>query len=77
MKENSQQLQQDIKHDRQMIESSFDSNKLFTPKEMKERFGRFGAIVCNYIPNAELQKRYDDVSCQWSAGRMWFRGCGF
>lgn len=42
MKENFQQLQQDIKHDRQMIESSFNSNKLFTPKEMKERFGKFG-----------------------------------
>lgn len=42
MKENSQQLQQDIKHDRQMIEASFDSNKLLTPKEMKERFGKFG-----------------------------------
>lgn len=42
MKENSQQLQQDIKHDRQMIESSFNRNKLFTPKEMKERFGKFG-----------------------------------
>ena len=42
MKENFQQLQQDIKHDRQMIESSFDSNKLFTPKEMKERFGKYG-----------------------------------
>lgn len=42
MKENSQQLQQDIKHDREMIESSFNSNKLLTPKEMKERFGKFG-----------------------------------
>ena len=41
MKENSQQLQQDIKHDRQMIEASFDSNKLFTSKEMKEQFGKF------------------------------------
>ncbi|EDX43318.1 hypothetical protein [Limosilactobacillus reuteri] len=42
MKEKFQQLQQDIKHDRQMIEASFDSNKLFTPKEMKERFEKFG-----------------------------------
>ncbi|WP_169477616.1 hypothetical protein [Limosilactobacillus reuteri] len=42
MEYNSQQLQQDIKHDRQMIESSFDSNKLFPPKEMKERFGKYG-----------------------------------
>lgn len=42
MKEDSQKLQQDIKHDRQMIESSSDSNKLFTPKEMKERFGKYG-----------------------------------
>ncbi|MDD1405824.1 toxin-antitoxin system, antitoxin component, AbrB family protein [Limosilactobacillus reuteri] len=25
-----------------MIEASFDSNKLFTPKEMKEQFGKFG-----------------------------------
>lgn len=33
----------------------------YNTKEMKERFGRFGAIVCNYIPNAELQKRYDDA----------------
>ena len=42
MKENSQQLQQDIKHDREMIESSFNSNKLLTPKAIKERFGKFG-----------------------------------
>lgn len=42
MKENFQKLQQDIKHDCEMIESSFDSNKLFTPKEMKERFGKYG-----------------------------------
>lgn len=42
MKENFQQLQQDIKHDCEMIESSFDSNRLFTPKEMKERFEKFG-----------------------------------
>ena len=42
MKEDSQKLQQDIKHDRQMIESSSDSNKLFTSKEMKEQFEKFG-----------------------------------
>ena len=42
MKYNSQQLQQDIKHDCQMIESLFDRNKLLTPKEMKERFRKFG-----------------------------------
>ena len=42
MQENSQQLQQDIKHDRQMIESSFENNKLLTPKEMKECFGKYG-----------------------------------
>lgn len=42
MRYSSPKVQQDIKHDRQMIESSFNSNKLFTPKEMKERFGKFG-----------------------------------
>ena len=33
---------EDIEHDRKMIEASFDSDKLFTPEEMKERFGKYG-----------------------------------
>lgn len=32
----------DIEHDRKMIERSFESDKLLTEEDMKQRFGKYG-----------------------------------
>lgn len=32
----------DIEHDRKMIEQSFESDKLLTEEDMKQRFGKYG-----------------------------------
>ena len=56
MKENFQQLQQDIKHDRQMIESSFENNKLLTPKRDEKN-----ALVSMAGENIKIKYKLNEI----------------